>query len=113
MFSQKRADLTHCFRHAFARMAFADMVDQCGHSFAPHFRSNFEGNCLIGNNFGAMLIEREIDEYSCPAHGSPFGAYLEIYQRSAPDAASLGPFGSKRHSERHEDRKSTRLNSSH
>src|SRR3546814_10182002 len=73
MFSQKRADLTHCFRHAFARMAFADMVDQCGHSFAPHFRSNFEGNCLIGNNFGAMLIEREIDEYSCPAHGSPFG----------------------------------------
>src|SRR3546814_1091971 len=51
-----------------------------------------------------MLIEREIDEYSCPAHGSPFGAYLEIYQRSAPDAASLGPFGSKRHSERHDSK---------
>src|SRR3546814_2459162 len=51
-----------------------------------------------------MPIEREIDEWSSDVCSSDLGSYLEIYQRSAPDAASLGPFGSKRHSERHDSK---------
>src|SRR5205085_8522252 len=80
--------------------ALLHLVDQHRHRLSPDV-----GRCLfddrpVGDDFGAALLEREIDEHA----GAPAGAHLaagaEQLDRPAADAAALGPARGQRQPQR-------------
>src|SRR3546814_8884111 len=96
----------HRRRHPGPGFAGADLVDERGHRVAPAFGGYLAVDRLVGDDLGAPLVEREVEQDAHPRRGAPLGADLEILDRAPPHASRPRRLG-------RQDRKSTRLNSSH
>ena len=85
------------------RPAFTSL-DQHRHRLAPHFGLDLGVDRLVGDDLGAMLEQRQIEEDAGAALGPPLGRRPEQLDRPAADPAGLGAAGRQRHAQRHRRR---------
>ena len=76
------------------------LVDQHRHRLAPDFGRDLIGDRLVGDDLGAALGEREIEEDAGAAARLQLAAGAEQFDRAAVDAAALGPARGQRHAQR-------------
>ncbi len=84
------ADLTHGLCQALSGLARPDRIDQRRHRIAPCFGRDFFVDRAVGDDLGAMLVKREIDENARAPARACFGGGAEEQDRAAAHPAGLG-----------------------